>query len=401
MDGAAHLVRMLLSVERLRQRAAAMVSPLEATTGSTSQDAGAPLLEAIHRCAASAKDPVDAAWLEEQWVKDEEQCRRFVELILTPRPAVPRRPDMDLAPSTPDSAARDQELLESCARAIIRSIQTRILREDLSALAEAIRGEGDDCADTSQAWLASHDASLTAGTLGTEQPWVLWEQAEQVGKERLRGEVGSDTFAGTAAHAATVAASTVGTPTKPKVVVTALSALRGYTLALWAMVTLLTRKSHLGPRVVQLAVAAGGVFLAAAIFVPAMPLGFTLAGVLLLLAGVSAGALLTEEAQGVGLRLGICALAAAALGGYVYWELDRQRVQRGPVGPADQGWDRRAGRVRGLVHRPGPSTGDPAGPSGWPVGREERRCGRWSGGRPPGRGQCGRRRRPHRRPPSG
>lgn len=342
MDGAAHLVRTLLSVERLRQRAAAMVSPLEATTGSTSQDAGAPLLEAIHRCAASAKDPVDAAWLEEQWVKDEEQCQRFVELILTPRPAVPRRPDMDLAPSTPDSAARDQEQLDSCARAIIRSIQTRILREDLSALAEAIRGEGDDCADT------------------------------------------------------------IGTPTKPKVVVTALSALRGYTLALWAMVTLLTRKSHLGPRVVQLAVAAGGVFLAAAIFVPAMPLGFTLAGVLLLLAGVSAGALLTEEAQGVGLGLGICALAAAAaLGGYVYWELDRQRVQRGPVGPADQGWDRRAGRVRGLVHRPSPSTGDPAGPSGWPVGREERRCGRWSGGRPPGRGQCGRRRRPHGRPPSG
>jgi hypothetical protein len=301
-----------------------MLSPLETTTGSTNQDGGEVLLEAIHQCAVSTKDPADAAWLEAQWAKDEEQCRRFVELVLMRRPAVPRR--RDGAPATPDPAAREQELLETCARAVIRSIQTRILREDLSALADAIRGEGDDCADTSQAWLADYDASLTAGTgtLGPERLWALWELAEQVGKEELRGEVGSDTFARTAAHAATVAASTVGAPTRPKAVVTALSALRGYTLAVWAMVTLLTRKSHFGPRVVQLAVAAGGVLLAAAIFVPAMPLGFTLAGVLLLLAGLSAGALLTEEARGVGWRLGIWALvAAAALGGYVYWDWTR------------------------------------------------------------------------------
>jgi hypothetical protein len=46
--------------------------------------------------------------------------------------------------------------------------------------------------------------------------------------------------------------------------------------------------------------------------------------VVLLLAGVSAGALLTQEARGVGWRLGICALlAAAALGGYVYWDWTR------------------------------------------------------------------------------
>jgi hypothetical protein len=52
-----------------------------------------------------------------------------------------------------------------------------------------------------------------------------------------------------------------------------------------------------------------------------MPLAFTLAGVLLLLAGVSAGGLLTEEARGVGWRLGLCALVVAiALGAYVYWD---------------------------------------------------------------------------------
>lgn len=61
--------------------------------------------------------------------------------------------------------------------------------------------------------------------------------------------------------------------------------------------------------------------LAVAIFVPAMPLAFTLAGVLLLLAGVSAGGLLTEEARGVGWRLGLCALIVAiALGAYVVWD---------------------------------------------------------------------------------
>ena len=79
-----------------------------------------------------------------------------------------------------------------------------------------------------------------------------------------------------------------------------LSAFRGYALIVWAMVTLLTRRSHFGTRVVELAVAAGGVLIAVAVFVPAMPLAFTLAGVLLLLAGLTAGALLTRQARGVG-----------------------------------------------------------------------------------------------------
>jgi hypothetical protein len=71
-------------------------------------------------------------------------------------------------------------------------------------------------------------------------------------------------------------------------------------------------------------VAAGGVLLAVAVFVPAMPVVLTLAGVLLLLAGVSAGGLLTEEARGVGWRLGLCALlVAVALGAYVYWDWTR------------------------------------------------------------------------------
>jgi patatin-related protein len=274
MDGAAHLVRLLLSTERLRQLAAAMASASRSTAGVTKPAASDLLLEAIHQCAISSRDPADSGWLQEQWAKVERPCRRFVELILTPRPARPQLPPrQDQPPSTADPAARERELLETCTRTILRSIQTRILREDLGALADAIRSEGADCPDASQAWLAAYDASIAAkaGTLATEQLWALWEQAEQIGKEQLTAEIGSDTLARTASQAAAVAASTVGAPSKPKAVAVALSALRGYTLAVWAMVTLLTRKSHFGPRVVQLAVAAGGVLLAAAIFVPAMP----------------------------------------------------------------------------------------------------------------------------------
>lgn len=311
MDGAAHLVRVLLSTERLRQRAAAMVGgPGDGADGQPAADPVERLLEEIHRCAVSTADPADKDWLEAQWTNVEARCEAFVALLFAPKPTTPQ--------------ATERALLETCVRAITRSIQTHILRSDLPALADAIRSEGEDCADTSRAWLASYDAGRTAnggGPLPTEQLWSLWAQAEKVGEEKLAGEVGSDTFARTTAHAAAVAASTVGAPAKPKVVATVLAALRGYVLAVWAMVTLLTRRSHFGPRVVELAVAAGAVLLAVAIFVPAMPLAFTLAGVLLLLAGVSAGALLTEEARGVGWRLGLCALVVAiALGAYVYWD---------------------------------------------------------------------------------
>jgi patatin-related protein len=327
MDGAAHIVRMLLSTERLRQRGAAMTGESGQSPDQIAQEQQALLLKAIRASAVSTKHPADQPWLDQQWAKAEPACRQFVQQIVasgqtSPEPAH----DRDKAGQEPHVIADEQQLLETCARAITRSIHTHILREDLPALAEAIRSGGDDCAETSQAWLASYDANnnASAGKLTTEQLWTLWEQAKQVGRERITGEVGSDTFARTAAHAATVAASTVGAPSKPKAVATVLGALRGYTLAVWAMVTFLTRRGRFGPRVVELAVAAGGVLLAAAIFVPAMPLAFTLAGVLLLLAGVSAGALLTDQARGVGWRLGVCALlAAAALGGYVYWDWTR------------------------------------------------------------------------------
>jgi len=67
-----------------------------------------------------------------------------------------------------------------------------------------------------------------------------------------------------------------------------------------------------------------GVLIAVAVFVPAMPLAFTLAGVLLLLAGLTAGALLTRQSRGIGWRLAVAAvLVAAVFGWYAYWDYTR------------------------------------------------------------------------------
>jgi hypothetical protein len=90
------------------------------------------------------------------------------------------------------------------------------------------------------------------------------------------------------------------------------------------MVTFLTGVGNFSRRVVELSVAAGGVLLAAVILVPGIPLAFTLVGGLLLLAGVSAAALLTPEARGVGWRVAGCALLVLAVFvGDGYWELSR------------------------------------------------------------------------------
>jgi patatin-related protein len=341
MDGAAHIVRTLLSTERLRQRGAVLVDE----AGTAREDVAdalrtrtAELLDQVHRGAVSTANPDDAQWLDTAWrTNDEIPCRSFLEQIVTitpaPLPGRARRHPGE-ARTVPDAMALDQGALdpdapspvECCVRPITRSLQTHILREDLPALAEAIRYEGEDCPQGSRNWLASYDAATraVAGPLPAPKLWDLWTQAQHVGAQRISGEMGGDTFARTVAQAMTVATNTVCSTSTPRTITAVLAALRGYTLAVWAMVTLLTGRSRFGARVVELAVAAGGVLLAAAILVPAMPLGFTLTGVLLLLAGGSAAALLTKEARAVGRRLaGAALLAAAALAGYVYWDWTR------------------------------------------------------------------------------
>jgi hypothetical protein len=233
--------------------------------------------------------------------------------------------------------------LQACVRAVRRAVQTAILREEIDALAESIRGEAaEDRTEAGRIWLDQHHARKreAGGVLRTDDLWELWQAAEGIGRDRIPGDVGSDTFARTAAHAAAVAANTA-TAAKPgraaaasapgprgiKAVGVILAAFRGYTLVVWGMVLFLTRRSRGGTRVVELAVAVGGVLLACALFVPGLPMAFTLAGVLLLLAGASAAALLTRGVRGVGGRLAVLAVLVAAALGYLTWEwVHRSRV---------------------------------------------------------------------------
>jgi patatin-related protein len=365
MDGAAHIVRTLLSVERLRQRGAVLVDDVDLAServAQARQARTADLLHQVHRAATSAASADDAEWLDTEWRRsDEFRCRSLLDQLVTVTPAAVHagaerppggaashsgggaephsggaEPHSGGAEPHPGGAAPGADIgapdagapspVECCIQPITRSLQTHILREDLPALAEAIRYEGEDTPPRSRSWLASYDAATgsVAGPLPAPKLWDLWTQAQHVGAQRIGGEMGGDTFARTVAQAMTVAANTVGSPTKLRTITAVQSALRGYTLAVWAMVALLTGRSRFGARVVELVVAAGGVLFAAAIFVPAMPLGFTLTGLLLLLAGASAAALLTREARAVGVRLaGVSLLAAAVLSGYVYWDWTR------------------------------------------------------------------------------
>ncbi|GAA2228396.1 hypothetical protein GCM10010430_05090 [Kitasatospora cystarginea] len=383
MDGAVHIVRMLLSPDRLRQCGAVLADGGPASPERSSElrrRRADELLGLLRECAVATgpQGALDRDWLAERWeLEDEEECRRFIESVVTviPRKAAdgPDAAEVPDAPDTPDpsvqtasvtpavsasagqvrggaddtarlgpggatvpgSAAVDAAGLAACVRAVSRSVQTSILREEIGALADSIRGEApDDRTEASRTWLDCYDGKQkdTGGVLRTDDLWYLWRAADAIGRERIPGDMGSDTFARTIAHAAAAAANTV-TALKPrhaaahapgphgtKSVGMVLAAFRGYTLAVWGMVSFLTRRSRFGTRAVELAVAAGGVLLACALFVPGLPMAFTLAGVLLLLAGSSAAALLTRGARGVGGRLAVLAVLVAAALGYLSWE---------------------------------------------------------------------------------
>ncbi|WP_197084868.1 patatin-like protein [Saccharothrix sp. ST-888] len=380
MDGSAHIVRMLLSPDRLRQcgtvtaddgpspadRAADLTT--DRTADRTADRAAEriaelrrrrvdELLGLIRACALATgpKGDRDRGWLAERWeAEDAAECRRFIESIVTVVP--PDAPDAPGPTGAPAPSGADQAGslpgpdgdvnetagdanglagLHACVRAVCRSAQTGILREDLDALADSIRGEGDsDRTRDGRIWLELYDAKRNAagGTLRTEDLWQLWWEAERIGGERIPDDAGSDTFARTVAHAAAAAANTAtsqkllrpraGRPGLPRFrpVGIILAAFRGYTLMVWGMVVFLTRRSRFGTRAVELALAAGGVLLACAVLVPALPMAFTLAGVLLLLAGASTAALWTPGARTVGRRLLALAVPVAAGMGYVVWE---------------------------------------------------------------------------------
>ena len=368
MDGAMQAIRMLLAPERLRQVGYVARDRSPASVARASSE----LIGAIRGIAGVARASAgpqggglpaadsDEAWLQRQWQAQEEACRAEADRVVTlPEPAdvtgqaaghtVSAGNPVEASPATAGQA------MEACARSIARRIQLGILREDLPALAEAVRTE-EDPPDPSRAWLKEYDAArerlhldgpqLPAGVL-----WDLWEKAGQIGQEKISDDArtGSTTFARTATHAATVAASALGSPSSiggirqlkgTRAVASVLAAFRGYTLMVWAMVGFLTRGSGFSTRIVELALATGGVLVAVTILVPGMPLALILSGVTILLAGITAAALLDRgapvpagsarrryPARGVGWRVaGAVLILCLALGGYLW----REWVLHGP-----------------------------------------------------------------------
>ncbi|MFF7725543.1 patatin-like protein [Streptomyces sp. NPDC008001] len=296
MDGAAHIVRMLMSTERLRQIASHRDDEAATAAG---------IAGLIRACAVSAADSTDGEWLAKRWDQGcAEACLGFVTDHVVGGGA-----------ADPLSAQTDPRL-HRCLEAVTYGLQTHILRQDLGRLADAVRGEGADRPRASTAWLKDYESANT-GTdpLPPADLWKLWQGAKKIGTQRIREEVGGDLLADTAARTAAVAVSAFASFKRPKVVTTILGALHGYTLAVWAMVAFLTRPGRFGNRLVQLAVATGGVLLATSLLVPGLPPFFTLAGVLVLLAGWSAAALLSRRAWHVGLKLAIA--LAVTVGAFV------------------------------------------------------------------------------------
>ena len=296
MDGSRQLMRLLLDPDRLRQ------------LGYTKQT----LLDALHEVAVPAGHP-DHDWLDQRWQNNVDEYGREIESAL--------------------KAEAQTTALDVVSEAAAMPLRLGALRDDLDALADAIRTEGSDTMPGSAQWLTEYETFRAAApppapgqsasaALRADALWTLRKNMWRIGTQKINNDLGSDTFARTVSHAAvvTTGAFTARTQLKHvKVVQFVLSAMRGYVALLYGMVAYITRGSAIGTRLVELAVAAGGVLLAVTIFVPSVPIGLTLAGVLLLLAGASASALLTKGARGMGVRVLIAVLLVGGALGYLIW----------------------------------------------------------------------------------
>lgn len=296
VDGASHIVRILLSPERLRQ------------LGTRPEE----MLDVIRTIAVPEHGHLDHQCLADEWNEKCDDCLRELMAVADENGPLPKT-------------------LPTCVEQIARRIQTRILREDLPELARAIREETGTPPASSGAWLSSYNTATRGDKVfTTAELWRLWEDAAQIGLQRIHDEVGGDTLARTITHTAAVASNMVGTPSHVKIVDTLLRVVRGYTLIVWAMVLFLTTRSNLATSTVNIAVAAGGTLLATAVLVPGIPLGLILAGVLLVLASATAAALRAPErgARKVGIRLLIStliAITAISLYTWMAWQSIAQK----------------------------------------------------------------------------
>lgn len=282
LDGVEQLVQILLAPERLRQ------------LGHTAESA----YEIVRRLAVE-NSTLDRSYLAGRW--PDLEIKKELACLDDPAP-LPR--------TFPTSAA-----------CIAERLKLGILRAELPALEESISYERD-ALPTSVGWAQRlRDLSAQGGLDATELQ-ELYERSEAVGAQQISDEVlnGTDTFAKTASHATASLISMTGSVSKPKLVVSLMSALRGYALMVWALVSYSAGKSNVGANVVTLVVGLGAALLGITLIVPGVPIGVPLVGTVLMLGAVSAASLRTRRR--LGLRLLVAAaIAAAALASTVVWGL--------------------------------------------------------------------------------
>jgi patatin-related protein len=291
LDGTEQIMRILLSPERLRQ------------CGYTT-DA---LLAELRKIAVPA-DPSHPyhQWLADQWESKNKSYRTEVERVF--------------------NSATEITALTEVAAALARPLQLQILAEDVDVLANAIKSEQDrnDIPGPSKEWLNAYDAKhKTSAEMSADELWKLRDGLILIGAETIANDAGTDIFARTIAKAATVTASTFSAPpklTSVKAVRFVLSAVRGYTLMVWTMVHFMTMGSSFGARAIDLAVAGGATLLAVTILVPGIPVGITLVGALLVLAGITTAALRTKDTRGLVRRMTVVGLLVAAALGFLIWD---------------------------------------------------------------------------------
>lgn len=215
-----------------------------------------------------------------------------------------------------------------CAAQIAHRLTVGMLEKELGALADSVDAESPDALPESREWAVGARATLAPRGGPTSKPTAevlaaLLGTSERIGRQRIQNEqlTGSDTYAKTVAHAVGAASSTATTFKKPKQVAAVLSAFRGYTILLWLMVNFLANKSNTGRNAVAVTLGVGGTLVALTLVLPAVPVGVTLAGVLLLLAATTTAALrrkpLLGSSKPVLRLLGALVIVVLALAGVV------------------------------------------------------------------------------------
>lgn len=286
LDGSAQLVTMLLLPDRLRQ------------LGLTSAQA----YEQLRQVAVGTDPELAAAW-------EADAVRLREELAC-----------LDVDGPLPRT-------LPLVAGRIAERLHTRLLPGELRALADAIDAEADPVA-ASRAWAAATHAVLDA----TPSAPALAERltaSRVVGEQRIRTEAvaTTDTFARTATHGAAALAALVSATKAPALVRGTLSAVRGYAVLVWMLVSSLTTRSNVSVNLVSLVLGVGGALLALALVVPGIPVGVTLLGAGLVLSAATATALTDRERWGrLGLRIGLVALIVLTVLAVDWLWLGRDRL---------------------------------------------------------------------------